>query len=174
MDETILVLHQRSLRNDALETGLCAIVLTGFLILVSVGWMLADLPFTREGVFMLSLGVLFVCALLYFTVKNFRAGGHFRCMLTTERLVCECPLKSAGKSFALAIGEIEYIEEHSIPGSDSDSTCYLRNRNGDKFWLTRNYGNPTAKILDRLEVINPKIQNKIVNKRQENPNAPLP
>ena len=158
MDETILILHQRSLRSEALETGSCAVVLAGLLGMVSVAWMLSGHRFTRDGIFMLSLGVLFVFTLLYFTVKNFRTGGHFRCMLTTERLVCECPLKSAGESFSLTIGEIEYIEEHVSAGSDSDSTCYLRDRYGDKFWLTRNYGNPTAKILDRLEVLNPKIQ----------------
>ena len=164
MAETILILHQRSLRSDAFETGSFAVVLILLIALVLIVGALCGLHFTAALVLMAILfGLAFAGLLLYSTVSNFRTGGHFRSMLTTRRLVCESPLKSQGESFALWIDEIAFIEEHSGSADDSSSTCYLRNLNGDIFWLTRNYGNPTAKILDRLEELNPKIQTRYIS-----------
>jgi len=159
MPETVLILHERSLRADALDVALLVVMLTFFLACASALWWYSGFPRLDSMLVMLAIaGIIFIAVLLGHAVVNARDGGRFICMLTTERIVCECPIESQGESFDLKIEEIEFIEIKQFAGANFGGDYFLRDLKGREYWLTLSYGNPAAWILDRLEDLNPKIE----------------
>jgi len=162
MPETVLISHERSLRSEALDVALLIVMLAFLLGCASVLWSYSGSP-RLDGmmVFLAVAGFIFIVALSGCAVWNVRAGARFRCILTTDRLVCEYPIESRGKSFELKIEEIAFIEIKQFAGSNFGGDYYLHDLKGREYWLTLNYCNPAARILDRLEDLNPKI--KLIN-----------
>ncbi len=160
MHETILILHERSLRSDALDVALLAGMLISLLAFGSALWWYTEFPRLDSSmlVMLVITGLIFIAVLVGYAVKIARVGGRFRCMLTAERIVCECPIGCHGESFNLKVEEIAFIEIKQSLSSNFGGDYYLHDLKGREYLLTLNYGNPAARILDRMEDLNPKIQ----------------
>ena len=163
MPETVLISHERSLRSEAMDVALLVVMLTFLQGCALALWWYSGFPRLDSMLVFLAAvtGFIFTAALSGHAVLKARDGGRFRCMLTTERIVCEYPAESRGESFALKIEEIAFIEIKQFAGSNFGGDYYLHDLKGREYWLTLNYSNPAARILDRLEVLNPKI--KLIN-----------
>jgi hypothetical protein len=158
--EPFLIKHQKPTREQAFKTAVAAIAIC---ILVSP---LLFLTFRYDAYFVgwffcLLLFIAFEGLLLQVCVKNFLARDQFQCTLTSDQIICHCPLKSEGDSFKLGIFEVNCIEEKY--DFDAGSRYYLVDSKGNRFWLTHGYDNPVLRILDRLKILNPKIETKVVH-----------
>lgn len=162
MPETVLISHERSLRSEALDMALLVIMLAFLSASGLVLWCYFGLPQPNNTLLILAAtGFILVTVLSGYSVWNVRAGASFSCTLTTNRILCKYPIESRGESFELKIDEIEFIEIKQFAGSNFGGDYYLHDLKGREYWLTLNYGNPAARILDRLEQLNPKI--KLIN-----------
>ncbi len=88
-------------------------------------------------------------------IINIRAGDVFRCRLDEHTLTCSCPVRGCGESFSVSLDDISEIEKDDR----SDTTAwYIRNRSGQRYPLTTNYGNPAARFVEELRKLRPEIE----------------
>lgn len=106
-------------------------------------------------IFYLILAIVSAVAGFYVFI-NFRVRGEFVCTLDDEHLECISPVPLCGQSFRVAICDIVKVEKK--PSGDSSHTWYLYNREGRRFWLTENYGNPAGAFVALIKERNPAIE----------------
>ena len=157
MDDELIIEHTRSTRTEASRALVgFALSITGLVIIFAVLARIASLSWLEISI--ISLVILAVAAVaLAYCYVNYRSSDNFHLVLTENRVQCFCPIPSCGDSFNLKPHEIELIE---IEEWGDSNRYYLRDINGNRHWLTGNYGNPINEIIGTLKLLNPKIQTK--------------
>lgn len=92
----------------------------------------------------LVLGGLAVAIQTYALWQVHRQDGDFCCILSEDRIRCECPVASLGTSFDIALTEIIDVE-------DDEGRCVITTRDGKRLWLTRAFGNPAFEFYEALK-----------------------
>jgi len=152
-DSSWLIEHRKGTRKDARQALLLNAVL--FPIFFSIGlfilWRVHDRRFAGFW-----FGILVVVTLIQLVIArmNWKADAEFVCRLSAQWLECQCPVKGLGESFRVAVSEIEGLEESS---GDSPS-WYVWAKDGRRYWLTSNYGNPAFRIVQKLRDLRPELR----------------
>ena len=93
----------------------------------------------------------------WYAIANIVANKEFRCKLTADTLDCYCPVKGVGETFTVKLSDITKLEKEVWEDSQDSYRWYIWEGNGDRHWLTSNYGNPCERIIDRIQKLNPKV-----------------
>lgn len=93
-------------------------------------------------------------ALAVHAVWEIVRNGEFTCRIDDEIIECVSPNQASGNSFRLQIADIAKIEKTTQCDS---AWWYLWDKDGNRYWLTSNFGNPVHKFLNAIEEINPAV-----------------
>lgn len=156
MSEAILILHQRSTRSEGLALVATAAIGCVFPLAVCyVFYLFGEKSVWFHGMICLfGVGIAAIGIILGW--MNYRANDYFECVVTLTRIRCTSPVSGFGNSFDLPILQIVRIEREN---SGESYRYYLHDAEGNRYWLTGNYGNPVRWILDTLLEVNPNIEN---------------
>jgi hypothetical protein len=81
--------------------------------------------------------------------------GEFVCRISKEILECFGGAPGSGKTFSLAVSDIEALENKS---GENRTDWYIFDKSGSKYWLTTNYNNPAKRFIEVLMELNPNIK----------------
>ena len=148
MDDAILT-HHRSRRRILITNAAIVVLMFPFLYLMAYAFDFRGMP-------------LWICiALLVFNLVMF---GHsswnvytqtkdFSCTLYRDRICCECPDDTAGRTFEIPLAEVREIRRKSE--SDFADKYTLVTADGHEYWLTSNFGNPAGAFAREIRVACP-------------------
>jgi hypothetical protein len=89
-----------------------------------------------------------VClAILGLVIAYRRANGTFVCRLDETSLHCVSPMRHFGQTFDIAIADIARVEVSSM---DDSALWYVVHRDGRRFWLSGNFGNPAHEFAAKV------------------------
>lgn len=97
-------------------------------------------------------------------VGNFSLGSYelwtmvrqprdFECELTDSAIRCVCPVAHLGSTFDIPLDDLVAIEV----SSDDSPRTELLTRNGNRYWLTSNFGNPVRRFVTQLRTLRPQL-----------------
>jgi len=145
--------HRRSTRSQGVYELL---QLAGVLVILVIAYRLFFHPWVWQlgfSAFVIITGTL-ATALTGHALWQIVRNREFVCRLDGEIIECIAPDRTSGNSFRLRIADIAKIEKTT----QLEATWwYLRDRDGNRHWLTSNYGNPVHKFLSAIEEINPAV-----------------
>ncbi|HBE67742.1 MAG TPA: hypothetical protein DDW52_06290 [Planctomycetaceae bacterium] len=91
-------------------------------------------------------------------------SGDFNCLLTNDRIFCECPDNTMGASFDLPLNHLlEIREDFRMQGGPQ---YFLVCKNGAEYPLSNNFGNPAWKFVEAIQEICPSVRI-VPNQRNE-------
>ncbi len=83
-----------------------------------------------------------------------RQPQDFECELTDSTIRCVCPVPRMGSTFDIPLDELVAIEVTS----DDSPRIHLLTRNGSRYWLTSNFGNPARRFVTHLRSLRPQVE----------------
>lgn len=83
-----------------------------------------------------------------------RQPVDFECELTDSKIRCVCPVARMGSTFEIPLDDLIAIE---VTGDDTPRIDLLT-RNGGRYWLTSNFGNPVRRFVTHLRAFRPHLE----------------
>ena len=102
--------------------------------------------FALEG---LIFGIAFI-----FVWLNFKSSGEFVCRVDDGTISQICPVRGCGETFTICIADIVKIERKS---SGESENWYIWDKQGRRYELTPNYGNPIKKFIGLIKDMNSEV-----------------
>jgi len=146
--------HRRTTRRQGIYERLSLAAF--FVVVVLVYRLFFNNPWAWERgfqQFIIVVGLLGV-AIAGHAVWQIASNREFVCRIDGEIIECIAPDRFSGNNFRLRIADIVKIEKSTRLES---YWWYLRDKDGNRYWLTSNFGNPIHKFLNAIEEINPAI-----------------
>jgi hypothetical protein len=138
----VVLEHRRSTREQAaLDLGSWGGVVAG-----GIAALILMILFHIEPVWIwivVGMFALVSLVVLWTVVVNRRANSEFFCLLDETRLHCHSPV--LGPSFEIALADIERVESDTF-----EPEYHLVHRDGRRFLLTGNYGNPAGEFAQKI------------------------
>lgn len=142
------LIHRKSTASEG-RAAIFSVVITiiglGVFQWFTFGWIWAE---SRLFVVVFIAIEVVVCSIVVcYAIINLRSGQVFECRMDSERLTCVSPVPGCGQSFSVPITEIIRIERELWAES---CRWYIWTADGQRFWLTGNYGNPVEEFVGAI------------------------
>jgi hypothetical protein len=148
-----IVEHRRSTRHQGIyELVLLVVMLVVFGFIHQ--WFFAHWVWDRGFFLFIGVMALLGAVLGVHAVWEILQNGEFVCRLDSETFECSVPSRFSGETFRIRVGDIARIEKKT--GGEM-AAWYLWDKEGRRYWLTGNYGNPIAKFVAAIRKLNPGV-----------------
>lgn len=151
----VLLEHTCSTRREGMRVLLLSTTTMAVFIFFAV-WAKVSVPTVSEpGPILLYLLIAFIYfASLWYGCVNVLADRVFRCSLSRESICCSGAVQDA-ENFCVHLADIDCIQLQ-----DLEDSCwwYLITKDGRRFCLPNNYGNPVAQFIELVMQARPSLR----------------